>query len=126
MVLITSTKSFLGWQRLHLFGRFGYVGMTKLLIIKIVLSCKLSTDVLALYVYGRSFTVWRTTTYFWRCARACRIRRDSFFRGMDDSIIYELTLHHPRRLIISYSDIYFAYVLFFLDSWLSGGVNVCI
>jgi hypothetical protein len=38
--------------------------MTKFLIIKILLSCRSFTDARALYAYGRSFTAWRTTTYF--------------------------------------------------------------
>jgi hypothetical protein len=38
--------------------------MIKFLIIKILLSCRLSTDVRALPGYGHSFTTQRTTIFF--------------------------------------------------------------
>jgi hypothetical protein len=66
MVLISSLGHLLRWERLPLYGRYGYVGMTKFLTIKIVLSCRLSTDVPVFSVCGHIFSGWRTTTYLWR------------------------------------------------------------
>jgi hypothetical protein len=37
---------------------------------------------------------------FWRCVRVWRIWRDTYFRGMDDSIIYGLAHRQLRRLTI--------------------------
>jgi hypothetical protein len=38
MVLISGLERLLGWDRLTLYGRYGYVEMTKFLIIQIILS----------------------------------------------------------------------------------------
>ena len=50
----------LGWERLPLFGRFGCVEMTRFLMTKILLFCRLSTDVQLHSDYGRSCSVWST------------------------------------------------------------------
>ena len=52
MGLITGLELFSGWERLPLFGRFGYVEMIRFLTIKVLLLCRLSTDVPGLFVYG--------------------------------------------------------------------------
>jgi hypothetical protein len=43
MILILGLERLLGWERLPLYGRFGYIEMTKFLMIKICLSCRSST-----------------------------------------------------------------------------------
>ena len=52
MGLITGFEHFSGWERLPLFGRFGYVEMIRFLMIKVLLLCRLSTDVAGRFVYG--------------------------------------------------------------------------
>jgi hypothetical protein len=63
MVLISGLERLLGWERLPLYGRFGYIEMTKFLIIKIALSCRSSTDIKVCFIYGHLFSGWRITTY---------------------------------------------------------------
>jgi hypothetical protein len=46
MVLTIGLKSILGWERLPLFGRYGYVEMIKCLTIKTLPSCRLLTELL--------------------------------------------------------------------------------
>jgi hypothetical protein len=82
----------------------GYVEMTKSLIINYLLSCRLSTDIRALSYYGHNYTDRGTTTSFRRCAHAWRIRRGTFSRIMDGSIICALALHQLRCFTISHSD----------------------
>jgi hypothetical protein len=45
MVLTSGLERLLGWEYLPLYGRYGYVEMIKFLMIKIVLSCRISTVV---------------------------------------------------------------------------------
>jgi hypothetical protein len=59
MSLIIGLKSILGWERLLLFGRYGYVEIIKCLMTKTLLFCRLSTGTPILSVYGRLFRGWR-------------------------------------------------------------------
>jgi hypothetical protein len=52
MVLITSLERSLGLERFPLYGRYGYVETTQFLMIRIALSCRLSTNVPLLSVRG--------------------------------------------------------------------------
>src|SRR4051812_10142253 len=79
---IIGLKHLSGWGRSPLFGRFGYVEMTRFLIIKAHLFCRLSTGARLCSVYGRLFSVWRTKTYLRRCLHGWRIRRRILLSGM--------------------------------------------
>jgi hypothetical protein len=59
-------KKHIRWKRLPLFNRYGYVEMIMYLTIKILLSCRLSTELLVLFVYGLLCSVWRIETSLWR------------------------------------------------------------
>jgi hypothetical protein len=59
MVLTIGLKSILGWERLSLFGRYGYVEMIRCLTIKTLLSCRLYTELSVLYVCGPLCSGWR-------------------------------------------------------------------
>jgi hypothetical protein len=52
MVLTIGLKSILGWERLPLFGRYGYVEMIKCLTITTFPSCRLYIELLELSVCG--------------------------------------------------------------------------
>jgi hypothetical protein len=56
MVLISGLGGLLGWESWPLFDRFGCVEMTKFLMIKIMRSCRLSTDVPVSSVCGHLFS----------------------------------------------------------------------
>jgi hypothetical protein len=56
MVLISGLERLLGWERLPLYGHFGYAEMTKFLIIIIALSCRLSTDIKVYSICGHLFS----------------------------------------------------------------------
>jgi hypothetical protein len=58
-------------------GRFGCVEMIRSLTIKIVLSCRLSIDVLVFSVYGHHFSGWRIVAYL-RYTRLEATARDTF------------------------------------------------
>jgi hypothetical protein len=45
------------------FGRCGYVEMTRFLMIKILLLCRLFTGVTVRSIHGRLYYVWRIATY---------------------------------------------------------------
>jgi hypothetical protein len=66
MVWMIGLKSILGWERLPLYGRYGYVGMIKYFPTKLFLFCRLSTGVLVLSVCGRLNRRWSIETCFWR------------------------------------------------------------
>jgi hypothetical protein len=55
MVLILGLKSILGWERLLLSNRYGYIKMIKCLVTKTLLFYRLSTGSPILFVYGRLF-----------------------------------------------------------------------
>jgi hypothetical protein len=59
-------KSILGWERLSLFDRYGYIEMIKCLMIKTLPFCRLSTELLVRFVCGRLCSVYRITTFIWR------------------------------------------------------------
>jgi hypothetical protein len=102
MVLISGWERLLGWERWPLYGRYGYVGMTKFLMIKIVLSCRLSTDVPVFSIYGHLFSGWRIATCLRRYVHGWRLRRGILFPYMGDRIIYGsvLRLHLRRSTIV--------------------------
>jgi hypothetical protein len=56
MVVISGLERLLGLERLSLYGRYDCVGMTKLLTIKIVRSCRLSIDIPVFSVCGHLFS----------------------------------------------------------------------
>jgi hypothetical protein len=64
MILISGLGCLLEWERLSLYDRYGYVGMTKFLMKKIILSCRLSTNVPVFSVYGHLFSGWRTRSIY--------------------------------------------------------------
>ena len=106
-------KYLLGWERLPLFGRFGYVEMTKFLMIPTLLLCRLSTDAPSCYVHGRLYSMWRTETCLRRCLHGWRSRRGIFLPNMGGNITSKLDLlRHLRRrysLLVDY-----LYCAFFL------------
>ena len=90
MGLITGLELFLGWERLPLFGRFGYVEMIRFLTIKVLLLCRLSTDVPGLFVYGPLYNAWRIETNLRRCVYDWRLRRGILLPNMGGSMILGL------------------------------------
>jgi hypothetical protein len=85
-------KSILGWERLPLFGRFGYVEMIKCLIIKTLPPCRLSTELSVLSVCGHRFSDWRIAAYLRRSVRVWKLRRGILFSNIDGRIAYVLLL----------------------------------
>ena len=71
---------------LPLFGRSGYVGMTRFLMIKILLLCRSFTGLRLCSAHGRLFSVRRTKTCLWRCLLGWKIRRRSLLSNMGGSI----------------------------------------
>jgi hypothetical protein len=63
MELTIGLKSILGWERLPLFDRYGYVEMIKCLTIKTLLFYRLSTDLLVHSICGRLCSVHRIETF---------------------------------------------------------------
>ena len=78
MEWIVGLNYLLGWERLPLFGRYGYVEMTRSLTTKIRLLCRSSTGAQLRSVHGRLYSVWSTATYSRWCLRGW-IRRGIFF-----------------------------------------------
>jgi hypothetical protein len=72
MVLIS------GLERLQLYGRYGYVEITKFLMIRIILSCRLSTDVPVFSVCGHLYSEWRITISLRMSVRLEATARDTF------------------------------------------------
>jgi hypothetical protein len=116
MVLILGLWRLLGWERLLLYDRYGCIEMTKFLIIKIILSCRLSTDVPVLSIYGHFFRGWRIATYLRRSVHSWRLRRGILFRYMSGRIVYGLVHHlHHRRSTIAHEvmiDMYFTFIIY--------------
>jgi hypothetical protein len=96
MALIIGLKSILGWERLPLFGRYGYVEMIMCLTIKILPSCRLSTELSVLSVCGLLCGVWRAETYLWRSVHVWKLRRGILFPNIDCRIAYVLVLQFRR------------------------------
>jgi hypothetical protein len=70
-------KSILGWERLPLFGCYGYVEMTKCLTIKTLLFCRLST-VGTLRLWSSLQRPQDRDLYMEVCARLETTARDTF------------------------------------------------
>jgi hypothetical protein len=62
-------------------------------MIKIMLSCRLSTDVPVFSVCGHLFSVWSIATYLRRFVHGWRLHQEILLPYMGDSIIYGLALH---------------------------------
>ena len=99
---IPGLKYLSGWGRLPLYGRFGYVGMTRFLMIKILLLCRSSIGVRLCSVHGRRSSVWRTATSLRRSLHGWRIRRRSLLPNMGGSIILGSALHHLCSVAFSF------------------------
>jgi hypothetical protein len=97
MRLITCLELFSGWERLPLFGRFGYVEMIMFSTIKVLLCCRLSTDVPGLFVYGPLYNAWRIETCLRRCVHDWRLRRGILLTSMGGSMILGLAPLRFRR-----------------------------
>jgi hypothetical protein len=93
---ILGLKSILGWERLPLSGRYGYVEMIKCLTTKTLSFCRLFTELSVLSVCGPLCSVWRTETYLWRSVHVWRPQRGILFSNMGGSIVYALVLHVRR------------------------------
>jgi hypothetical protein len=94
--------------------------MTKFLMIKIVLFCRLFIDVPLRSVCGHLFSGWRIETCLQRSVHDWRLRRGIFFPHMGGRIIFGLVLLQLlRRFTIARNDMYFAFYLEpeFLDSY---------
>jgi hypothetical protein len=96
MALIIGLKSILGWERLPLFSRYGYVEMILCLTIKILPFCRLSTELLVLFVCGLLFSVWRAETFLWRSVHVWKLWREILSPNMDGRIAYGLMLQLRR------------------------------
>jgi hypothetical protein len=92
-------KSILGWERLPLFGRYGYVEIIKCLMIRTLPSCRLSTGLLLYSVCGRLCSVWRIATFIQRSVHDWKLRRGILFSNMDSRIAYGLVLLLRRYYI---------------------------
>jgi hypothetical protein len=98
------------WVRRELSGCYGCVEMTRSLTINIVLSCRLSTDVLVFSVCGHHFSGWRIVAGLWRSVHGWKSRRGILFPYMGGCIIYGLELHPLlRRSTITQYDMHFAF-----------------
>jgi hypothetical protein len=97
------------WVRLLLYDRFGYVEMTRFLMKKILLFCRLLTAQWLCFVHGRYSNFWRIATFLIdlshfktsvrRCLYDWRTRRRSLFPNMGGSIINVLWLVRLCRII---------------------------
>jgi hypothetical protein len=96
MELTIGLKSILGWERLPLFDRYGYVEMIKCLTIKTLPSCRLSTGLSVHSVCGRLCSVSRIATFIRRFVHDWKLRRGIFFPNMNDRIAYVLVLLFRR------------------------------
>jgi hypothetical protein len=113
MEWIKDLKYFLGWHRLPLFSRLGY------LMIKNTLLCRLSTGAKLCSVYGRLFSVWRTTICFWRCLYDWRTHREILLSNMGGNIISTFVHRHfrSRYIILMFeSFIYFRRLDYAMDA----------
>jgi hypothetical protein len=94
MVLITGLKHLLGWERLLLFGRFGYVDMIKCLTIKIILFCMLSmvhryTSLMVVFIRVENCNLYTVEAM-----------SGILFTNMDGLITIRLDHHHLRQSTI--------------------------
>ena len=106
-----------GWARLLLFGRYGYVEMTRFLTIILLLFCRLSTIVRLCSVHSRLFSMRRTDAYLRRYVHGWRTRRRNLLPDIGDGIILELSLLHLIRMFDA------IYVLYFLSLNWNGCVH---
>jgi hypothetical protein len=88
MELTIGSKSILGWERLPLFGRYGYVEVIKYSTTKALPFCKLYTGVSVLSVHGHLYRGWRIETYIRRFVYGWRLRRGILFPNMGGRIVF--------------------------------------
>jgi hypothetical protein len=89
MELTIGLKSILGWERLPLFGRYGYVEMIKCLMIKTLLFCRLSTELL---VHSVCAHLTRSRPLYGGLCTTGSYGEGYFFPNMDGHIAYGLVL----------------------------------
>jgi hypothetical protein len=83
---------------------------------KIVLSCRLPTDVPVFSIYGHLWSGWKIVTYLRRSVHGWRLRREMLFPHMGGSIIYGLNLPLLlRRSTFALFDMYFIFYVSFMD-----------
>jgi hypothetical protein len=96
MESIICLRSILGWERLHLLDRYGYVEIIKCLTIKTLLSCRLSTGLSVYSICGGLCSVQRIATYIPRYVHNWKLRREILFPNKDGCIAYVLLLLFRR------------------------------
>jgi hypothetical protein len=92
-------KSILGWERLPLFDRYGYVEMIECLTTKTLPFCRLSTELLVHSVCGRLCGIYRIATSIRRSVHDWKLRRGVLFPNMDGRITYRSVLPVRRYYI---------------------------
>jgi hypothetical protein len=85
MVLTIGLKSILGWERLSLFGRYGYVEMIKCLTIKTLPCCRLYTVIGTLRLWSSLQRLEGRGLFTEVCSRLEATARDTF-PNMDSRI----------------------------------------
>jgi hypothetical protein len=88
-------------------------------ITKIILFCRLSTDVPIFYICGRLFSGWRIAISLRRSVHDWRLLREIRFPYMDDRIICGLVLLLRLRRFTFYR--YYMYSAFSFISWILRG-----
>jgi hypothetical protein len=101
MVWIIDLKYLLGLKRLQLIGRYGYVEMTRYLMIQILLLSRLSIGARLYSVHGHVYNVCGIMTCLRRCLHDWKTRREVFLPDIDDIVIFGFVLCSLRRLYSS-------------------------
>jgi hypothetical protein len=119
MVLISDSKLWLGWEPLPLYGCYYWVEIIRFLMIKIVLSCRLSKDVSVFSVCGHLCIGCRIAPSLRRSVHGWRLRREILFPYMGGSIICGLVIHllHRRSTISHAWYIFHLFTLVFVVPW---------
>jgi hypothetical protein len=85
-----SLEYLLGWKHFPLFGRYAYVEMEIFLMIKILLSCRLSTYARHYFVHDRLYNMWEIAINLRRYLDGWRIHQMNMFLMIKKSSIMQV------------------------------------
>ena len=86
-----------GFSVANVFGNWLHGIDHMFLTLKVLLLCRLSTDVPGLFVYGPLYNAWRIEACLWRCVHDWRLRRGILLPNMGGSMILWLAPLRFRR-----------------------------